>query len=52
MELAKQAGLTLIGRAKGKRFLCVSGADRLVFDADPAETGPDDINRKGAARDD
>ena len=52
VELAKQAGLTLIGRAKGKRFLCVSGADRLVFDADPAETGPDDINRKGAARDD
>ena len=52
VELAKQAGLTLIGRAKGNRFLCVSGADRLVFDADPAETGPDDINRKGAARDD
>ena len=33
VDLAKQAGLTLIGRAKGKRFLCVSGAERLVFDA-------------------
>jgi FdhD protein len=32
VELAKQAGLTLIGRAKGKRFLCVSGLERLKFD--------------------
>jgi len=36
VELARQAGLTLIGRAKGKRFLCLSGEERLVFDADPA----------------
>ncbi len=32
VELAKQAGLTLIGRAKGKRFLCVSGVERVKFD--------------------
>ena len=37
VELAKQAGLTLIGRARGKRFLCVAGAERLVFDADVME---------------
>lgn len=37
VELARQAGLTLIGRAKGKRFLCVSGAQRVVFDADAGE---------------
>jgi FdhD protein len=36
VELARRAGLTLIGRAKGKRFLCLSGEGRLVYDADPA----------------
>lgn len=36
VDLARQANLTLIGRAKGKRFVCLSGTERLVFDADPA----------------
>jgi FdhD protein len=35
VELARQAGLTLIGRAKGKRFVALSGAERIVFDGDP-----------------
>jgi FdhD protein len=34
VDLARQAGLTLIGRAKGRRFMVLSGAERLVFDAD------------------
>ena len=34
VELAKKAGLTLIGRARGKRFLALSGEDRIVFDQD------------------
>ena len=34
VELARQAGLTLIGRARGKRFIALAGADRLVYDAD------------------
>ena len=34
VELAKKAGLTLIGRARGKRFVALSGAERIVFDAD------------------
>jgi len=37
VELARKAGLTLIGRAKGKRFLALSGAERIVFDANAAE---------------
>ena len=32
VDLARQAGLTLIGRARGKRFLVLSGAERVVFD--------------------
>ena len=34
VELAREAGLTLIGRCKGKRFVALSGQDRIVFDAD------------------
>ncbi len=37
VDLARQAGLTLVGRAKGKRFTCLSGMARLVYDADPAQ---------------
>jgi FdhD protein len=35
VELARQAGLTLIGRAKGRRFVALAGAERIVFDGDP-----------------
>jgi FdhD protein len=34
VDLARQAGLTLIGRAKGKRFVALAGSDRIVFDGD------------------
>ena len=52
VQLARQAGLTMVGRAKGKRFLCVSGEGRLRFDADPAEAVPEGAMRKGARDDD
>ncbi|GGA16274.1 formate dehydrogenase accessory sulfurtransferase FdhD [Neptunicoccus cionae] len=35
VEIAQQVGLTLIGRMRGKRFMCLSGADRMIWDADP-----------------
>ncbi len=34
VELAQKSGLTLIGRAKGTRFMALSGKDRIVFDHD------------------
>ncbi|HEY1258797.1 MAG TPA: formate dehydrogenase accessory sulfurtransferase FdhD [Stellaceae bacterium] len=37
VDLARQAGLTLIGRAKGKRFVALSGGERIVFDGDPRQ---------------
>jgi FdhD protein len=39
VELARQAGLTLIGRAKGRRFVALAGTERIVFDSDPHSVG-------------
>ncbi len=50
VEIARQVGLTLIGRMRGRRFVCLSGDHRLVWDADPelvAEEGSRH-RRKGA----
>ena len=35
LDLAKQVGVTLIARAKGKHFLVYHGADNITFDAIP-----------------
>jgi len=35
VDLARQAGLTLIGRMRGKRFVVLSGEARVVYDLDP-----------------
>jgi len=47
VDLARQANLTLIGRARGKRFLALSGHDRIIYDPVTTvhEEGP---TRKGA----
>ena len=41
VEIARQVDLTLIGRLRGRRFVCLSGERRLVRDADPAGAAED-----------
>ena len=36
VDLAKQAGLTLIGRMRGRRFVVLSGEERVIYDAEVA----------------
>ena len=54
VELAKKAGLTLIGRARGKRFVALAGEERIVFDGDPAaiEEESDRVRRKASLAED
>jgi FdhD protein len=54
VDLARQAGLTLIGRARGSRFLALSGLERIVFDADPHAAEPEEgaRHRRKASVDD
>jgi FdhD protein len=51
VEIARQVGLTLIGRMRGRRFICLSGEERLLRDVDPADVAdePRKSGRKGAA---
>jgi FdhD protein len=50
VELAEQVGLTLIGRMRGQRFQCLSGQERLVFDADPSIEEEDRKHRRKSAQ--
>ena len=43
VALAKQAGLTLIGRAKGKRMIIANGIERVVFDSDVKSVKNEDV---------
>ncbi len=44
VEIARQVGLTLIGRLRGQRFLCLSGEERLRRDV---EIGPEKERARG-----
>jgi FdhD protein len=50
VDLARQANLTLVGRAKGRRFIALAGEARIVFDSDPTAVAEEDPRhqRKGA----
>ena len=53
VELARKAGLTLVGRAKGKRFVALAGLERIDYDMDPADMPEEDARhqRKGGRYD-
>ena len=50
VDLANKAGLTLIGRARGKRFVALAGTGRIIFDADLSRMQDESSkhHRKGA----
>lgn len=54
VELARKANLTLIGRARGKRFTALAGLERIVFDQDLAYVEDESAKhrRKAAVHDD
>jgi FdhD protein len=53
VDLANKAGLTLVGRARGKRFVALAGTDRILFDADISRMDDEtrEHRRKGAVED-
>jgi FdhD protein len=53
VELARKANLTLIGRARGKRFIALAGEDRIMFDQDLAYVAEESARhrRKAAVHD-
>jgi FdhD protein len=50
VELARQIGMTLIGRAKGKRFVALAGEERILFDQDLRYVAEESVKsrRKGS----
>lgn len=53
VDIARQVGLTLIGRMRGRKFTCLSGEHRLEYDQDLSQVADESksMRRKGA-RDD
>ena len=43
VKLAKEAGLTLIGRAKGKKMIIANGIERVIFDTDTKSIKNEDV---------
>ncbi len=52
VELARQVGLTLVGRAKGKRFIALAGEERIVFDQDLAFVAEESMRSRRKGSDD
>ncbi len=50
IDLARRSGLTLIGRMRGKRFVVLSGEERVVYDQDASGVEDEDArhSRKGS----
>src|SRR5437660_4328955 len=54
VDLARKANLTLVGRARGKRFVALAGEERIVFDQDLTYVEDESAKhrRKAAVHDD
>jgi FdhD protein len=54
VDLARQVGLTLVGRARGKRFIALSGEERIIFDQNLKYVEEESARqrRRGEGRDD
>ena len=54
VDLALQADLTLIGRARGRRFVALAGQHRIQYDADPSQVAdePKKSRRKASVAED
>ena len=51
VDIARQVGLTLIGRMRGKRFVCLAGEHRLIRDADLAALPEEDRKHRRKSAD-
>ena len=51
VEIARQVGLTLIGRMRGQRFVCLSGEERLLRDVDPGAMPEEDKKHRRKSAD-
>lgn len=49
VEIARQVDLTLIGRMRGQRFVCLAGEQRLIRDADPGAVPEEDRRHRRKA---
>lgn len=51
VDIAQQVGLTLVGRMRGRKFTCLSGAHRLIYDRDLNDVPEESkrARRKGAS---
>ncbi len=51
VEIAREVGLTVIGRLRGRRFVCLAGEVRLEYDADPAQVADEAKKHRRKASD-
>lgn len=49
VDLARQVGLTLVGRAKGKRFVALAGEERIVYDQNSDDVAEEDTRHQRKA---
>jgi FdhD protein len=49
VDLARKSGLTLIGRAKGRKFVALAGYERLIYDVDASDIEDEPLHGKKGA---